>query len=59
MARNPCARRKRRDGSTATPLLCGSVHAEASALSGHLGAGGHVPGSHHGFSLCNPFENRP
>lgn len=24
------------------------------ATSGALGAGGHVPGSHHGFSLCNP-----
>lgn len=24
------------------------------AQEGMLGAGGHVPGSHHGFSLCNP-----
>jgi hypothetical protein len=24
------------------------------ATMGELGAGGHVPGSHHGFSLCNP-----
>ena len=24
------------------------------ATTGALGADGHVPGSHHGFSLCNP-----
>ena len=24
------------------------------ATGGNLGAGGHVPGSHGGFSLCNP-----
>lgn len=24
------------------------------ATSGMLGAGGHIPGEHHGFSACNP-----
>lgn len=27
------------------------------ATSGMLGAGGHIPGTHHGFSLCNPSGN--
>lgn len=29
-------------------------HIVALAHEGALGHGGHVPGSHHGFSLCNP-----
>ena len=29
------------------------------AQQGMLGAGGHIPGTHHGFSACNPSENRP
>ena len=29
-------------------------HIVALATTGGLGAGGHIPGSHHGFSLCNP-----
>jgi hypothetical protein len=24
------------------------------ATAGELGHGGHIPGTHHGFSLCNP-----
>lgn len=27
------------------------------ATAGMLGEGGHVPGAHHGFSLCNPSGN--
>ncbi len=29
------------------------------AKEGGLGAGGHKPGSHQGFSACDPSENRP
>ena len=29
-------------------------HIAAQAKEGLLGAGGHVPGTHQGFSLCNP-----
>ncbi|RPI87238.1 MAG: hypothetical protein EHM41_05680 [Chloroflexi bacterium] len=29
-------------------------HIAALAQAGMLGSGGHVPGTHHGFSLCNP-----
>ena len=29
-------------------------HVTALAHAGMLGAGGHKPGEHHGFSLCNP-----
>jgi hypothetical protein len=29
------------------------------AQEGDLGAGGHKPGGHQGFSLCNPSVNRP
>lgn len=29
-------------------------HVAALAQMGALGHGGHVPGAHHGFSLCNP-----
>ena len=29
------------------------------AQAGMLGAGGHKPGAHRGFSACNPSENRP
>jgi hypothetical protein len=29
-------------------------HVVPNATSGMLGAGGHVPGTHHGFSACNP-----
>lgn len=29
-------------------------HVKPNATSGNIGAGGHVPGEHHGFSLCNP-----
>jgi hypothetical protein len=29
-------------------------HVVPNATSGMLGAGGHIPGEHHGFSLCNP-----
>ena len=29
-------------------------HVVANATIGMLGAGGHVPGEHQGFSLCNP-----
>ena len=29
-------------------------HVTALAQEGMLGAGGHKPGEHHGFSLCNP-----
>lgn len=29
-------------------------HIRALATQGLLGGDGHVPGTHHGFSLCNP-----
>ena len=29
-------------------------HIRALALEGELGSGGHVPGAHQGYSLCNP-----
>ena len=29
-------------------------HIRPLATSGNLGNGGHVPGAHHGFSVCNP-----
>lgn len=29
-------------------------HITQFAHAGMLGAGGHIPGSHHGFSACNP-----
>ena len=29
-------------------------HIAAKAQEGLLGAGGHVPGTHQGFSVCNP-----
>ena len=29
-------------------------HIRPLATTGGLGADGHVPGSHHGFSVCNP-----
>lgn len=29
-------------------------HVVPNATSGMIGAGGHVPGEHQGFSLCNP-----
>ncbi len=29
-------------------------HIKAAATSGDLGSGGHIPGTHQGFSLCNP-----
>ena len=29
-------------------------HIKALATSGELGEGGHKPGAHHGFSVCNP-----
>ena len=32
-------------------------HISALAQAGMLGSGGHVPGTHHGFSLCNPSGN--
>jgi hypothetical protein len=32
-------------------------HVVPNATSGMLGAGGHVPGEHHGFSACNPSGN--
>jgi hypothetical protein len=34
-------------------------HVAPMAQAGMLGAGGHIPGSHRGFSACNPSENRP
>ena len=32
-------------------------HIKPLATSGNLGSGGHVPGSHNGFSVCNPSGN--
>jgi hypothetical protein len=29
-------------------------HIRPLAQDGALGSGGHVPGNHHGYSLCNP-----
>ena len=29
------------------------------AEAGGLGEGGHIPGTHQGFSACDPSENRP
>lgn len=29
-------------------------HIKPLATTGNLGSGGHVPGSHQGFSVCNP-----
>ena len=34
-------------------------HVAPQAREGMLGAGGHKPGMHRGFSACNPSENRP
>ena len=34
-------------------------HIVPMAQAGMLGAGGHKPGAHRGFSACNPSENRP
>ncbi|MFL5760249.1 MAG: hypothetical protein ACJ789_10950 [Thermomicrobiales bacterium] len=31
-----------------------TYHIVALAHAGELGAGGHIPGHHQGFSLCNP-----
>lgn len=31
-------------------------HISASAKEGLLGAGGHIPGVHQGFSTCNPSQ---
>jgi hypothetical protein len=41
------------DGS-ASGLEYAQFHVTALAQEGMLGAGGHKPGEHHGFSLCNP-----
>jgi len=30
------------------------AHIVPLAHEGMLGAGGHIPGEHHGYSLCNP-----
>lgn len=34
-------------------------HISAMAKEGMLGQGGHIPGSHHGFSLCDPASMAP
>ncbi len=31
-------------------------HIVPMATAGELGMGGHVPGTHHGFSVCNPAD---
>ncbi|HEU4528109.1 MAG TPA: hypothetical protein VFT80_09280 [Actinomycetota bacterium] len=41
------------DGSP-SGLEYAQFHVSALAQEGMLGNGGHKPGSHHGFSLCNP-----
>jgi hypothetical protein len=42
------------DPSTATGQAFAEHHIVPFATTGALGAGGHVPGAHRGFSLCNP-----
>ena len=32
-------------------------HIRPNAQAGNLGADGHIPGSHQGFSVCNPSGN--
>jgi hypothetical protein len=34
-------------------------HVATFAQAGMLGAGGHKPGEHRGYSACGPSENRP
>ncbi len=34
-------------------------HISAMAKEGMLGEGDHIPGSHHGFSLCDPASMAP
>lgn len=34
-------------------------HISAMAKEGMIGQGGHIPGSHHGFSACDPSSMAP
>lgn len=38
----------------ATGLSYATHHIVSLAKAGELGAGGHIPGTHHGFSACDP-----
>jgi hypothetical protein len=40
--------------SGATGQTYAQHHIVAAAHEGALGAGGHIPGTHNGFSFCNP-----